>query len=1350
MTNGFLTKRSARIAASIAGVVIGLPLLGLLFIVIFANTDAGRATIEKLAAQLSGGTIELQGFGGRFPGALRLAHAEIRDKNGAWLTLDDVALDWSPLALFGGEAKIDRVTAAHIAVARLPASEASSSTSKGNASLPPLRVALGELRVDRLDLGAALAGVPASVHVSGNLRFASLTDGDVALDIERLDGPGSYKLAGKMSADGDNVALNVSEPSHGLLAELARLPDLGAVSVAATLAGPRNAERLGLAMKAGALAGNGKGTIDLKGQSVDLDLTIAAPAMAPRPDLHWRSASLDLHVHGPFTSPDATGKLAIADLAASGASIGRIAADLQGNRGKIDVNGVVERVRVPGSQPDLLAAAPIALQAEAILDRSTLPLTFTVTHPLIGVTGAAQLGGEMSATATVSLSNLAPLAALGGMAVEGHGAVVAKLAQQQRGTTQISLDGTLDITGGEPMAAALIGENATLAFAGSMTGSDVTIDRATVDGKGLQLSAHGASTGGTLDFAWGATLANLAALAPNLSGPLSVEGRLHGPRDDLALSVQGHGQIAAPGVPSGPVDASVDATGLPAHPTGQIDVRGQLVGAPITLGSKIRRGDDGSTQITLGRAQWKSLNAQGDLTLPPGAVVPLGRMQIRVARLADLAPLIGMQLAGSIDATLDTADAGGKPQAKLHAEGRQLAALGDSAERATLDATIADPAGHPVTASQIVLTGITAANGVTGSTRLEANGPQEALALKLSSDLNTAQGAAHIAGAATANLPERMLQLTALQADYRGETVRLLGPVKLRAADGIAIDQLRLASGGATLTIAGQIAPKLQATVALRNVTPALAKPFFPDLKGSGTLALDAKLSGTLAAPAGTIRATGRGLRISNGAGGALPPADLDADVTLRGESAQLTAHLASGSNLRLQLAGIVPLKAEAPIDLRSTGSINLVLLDPLLNAEGRSLRGQVTLDLAVAGTMASPRASGSVRLANGSVQDFVQGIHITAISGTVAANGDTLQLQQFTGKAGDGTIAIGGTIGVAAPMPIDLTITARNARPLASDLVNATMDANLTIQGAVAGDLAVGGRIRIANANIQIPDKLPQSVAVLEVRRPGQKPPPPPPPSAPIALNLTIDAPEQVFVRGHGLDAEMGGQLQLGGTAAAPQIAGGFDLRHGNFSLAGQTLNFTKGRVAFDGYGLQSRLDPTIDFTAQSTANSVTATLAITGYADQPKIRLSSSPDLPQDEILAQLLFGQSMKQLTPFQVVQIAQALAAISGIGGAGDPLAGVRQGLGLDRLSVGAASGGGLGATVEAGKYVANGVYVGTKQGTSGGTQAQVQIDLTKHLKLETQLGTGGTPATGSAVTPDNDPGSNIGLTYQFEY
>lgn len=186
---------------------------------------------------------------------------------------------------------------------------------------------------------------------------------------------------------------------------------------------------------------------------------------------------------------------------------------------------------------------------------------------------------------------------------------------------------------------------------------------------------------------------------------------------------------------------------------------------------------------------------------------------------------------------------------------------------------------------------------------------------------------------------------------------------------------------------------------------------------------------------------------------------------------------------------------------------------------------------------------------------------------------------------------------------------------------------------------------------------------------------------------------------------------------------------------------------MGFEGTGPSGKLDPTLNLIAEKTANDVTATLAVTGYADTPKIQLSSTPDLPQDEILAHLLYGQSVKQLSPFQIAAVARALASRAGIGG--DPIGSLRRGLGLDRLSVGAASGNATGATVEAGKYIASGVYVGTKQGTSGGTKGQVQIDLTKRLKLETTLGTGGgAPATGA--TPDNDPGSSIGLRYQLEY
>ena len=50
-----------------------------------------------------------------------------------------------------------------------------------------------------------------------------------------------------------------------------------------------------------------------------------------------------------------------------------------------------------------------------------------------------------------------------------------------------------------------------------------------------------------------------------------------------------------------------------------------------------------------------------------------------------------------------------------------------------------------------------------------------------------------------------------------------------------------------------------------------------------------------------------------------------------------------------------------------------------------------------------------------------------------------------------------------------------------------------------------------------------------------------------------------------------------------------------------------------------------------------------------------------------------------------------------------------------------------------------VYLGAKQGTSSdtGTGATLQIDLTRGLKLQTDVGTG-------------RGGNSVGLTYQFEY
>ncbi len=126
--------------------------------------------------------------------------------------------------------------------------------------------------------------------------------------------------------------------------------------------------------------------------------------------------------------------------------------------------------------------------------------------------------------------------------------------------------------------------------------------------------------------------------------------------------------------------------------------------------------------------------------------------------------------------------------------------------------------------------------------------------------------------------------------------------------------------------------------------------------------------------------------------------------------------------------------------------------------------------------------------------------------------------------------------------------------------------------------------------------------------------------------------------------------------------------------------------------------------------------------------------------------LFGTSTSKLSPLQLAQIASALASLSGAGGGFDPLDRLRNVFGLDRLSVGSNTSGS--PTLEAGRYVARGVYIGARQSTSGGgPQATVQVDLARGLKLEATAGSSQNTATGASQSTD---AASVGLTYQFEY
>jgi translocation and assembly module TamB len=1368
--------QAAKWAGTVLGGVVLLVALLLAGVVGGSATRPGRAALERLGTALSGGTVHVAGLSGWLFGTSRIARLEVSDAHGPWLTIDGLSLDWSPLRLLAGTVMVRRIAADRVVVSRRPAFAGGSGVGPGaggGTARLPVGVDLAALQIARLDLAARVvgpdAGAAVSLVVDGTARLEAIDRGTARLDVRGfgkadrseagqgatgqgtidqgttdLGGAGTYTVEATLGPGGLHAALHLAEPAGGLIGSLAALPEIGAITADATLDGKLSAIATKVAVTAGQLQAQVTGQVDASGDySADLQFSAEAPAMAPRAGLSWHDITLNGHLRGPLAKPDAGATLVAEGLSLGQAGIGRITAKVQGNAGSLTLHGAVDGIRLPGPRPDVLAAAPLEVTAALRLDAVGRPLTLSLRHPLFTVDGTAATAGEQHGEMRVSVPEIAPLAAAGGVDVAGRVAMTLRAARQGA-DTRFAANGSVGVTSAPGPAAALLGHDTRLDVAATVHDQTVRLSRLDISSGAVSVGMTGTVASDVLDLDWHVAVADLAALNPAVNGAFSATGKASGSPGNLTVSADLTGKAGAAGIAPGAVSARVTLAGLPDAPTGHVVAHGTLLGAPLDLAIAAARENSsqqpGAVRVAIERADWKSAHAEGTLLVDPAARVPQGHMSFAMTRLDDLQPLLGRALSGAVSGKLDSTDAGAT--LSVTATGAGLPGTAAVAG-ATLNARLQNPVTLPTLDGSLALEGI-AAHGVNGSARIEAKGPLNTLALRLAATLPALAGApATIDAAGTFDAKARTATIASLQADWKQTPIRLLAPARIGLADGVSVAGLRVGLRQAVLEANGRLSPAFDLTARLRDVPASLAALADPDMTLDGTLDAEATLTGNPARPDGTIRVTARGLRLATGPARAMPAADLTAIATLQGEAARLDLRTHAGT-AHMTLTGTVPLAAAGPLDLHASGEADLAVTDPLLTPGGKRARGKITLDAAATGTVAAPRLTGTAQLTGGSFRDFAQGFDLGSIDASLVADGDALRLTRFSAKAGPGTIEASGSLDLTAPdRPLNLTLTAHDARPLASDLLTASMDANLTVRGNLSGPLTVGGRLFVRRADIRVPDRLPTSVPALNVREAGA-PPPSAPAGAPgpdMALDLTIDAPQQIFVRGRGVDAELGGSVHLQGSVAKPIPSGDFTLRQGEFSLAGQALTFDTGKVGFDGGSLA---DPSLDFTASTTAGSVTATLAIGGTASKPKITLSSLPSLPQDEVLAYLLYGQREASLGPLQIAQIAATLASLAGAGPAvANPLESLRGAIGLDRLTIGS------GSSLEAGRYVARNVYVGARQSVTGtGTQAVVQVDLTKGLKLQATAGGATTPsATGAGGSSD---AAGVGITYQFQY
>jgi translocation and assembly module TamB len=547
------------------------------------------------------------------------------------------------------------------------------------------------------------------------------------------------------------------------------------------------------------------------------------------------------------------------------------------------------------------------------------------------------------------------------------------------------------------------------------------------------------------------------------------------------------------------------------------------------------------------------------------------------------------------------------------------------------------------------------------------------------------------------------------------------------AGDG-RVARVDLAIGGGVLL--GELRQDSDAAIIQADLTSVELGSIAPDLRGrvTGRVSLrgtDDDLSGSanvqlaglrsIDAPRGlsvdgTLTATlvNDTLRLRANASGT-DAVTATADVTLPVE--------ASAAPLRLAVVRTRPLSGEIDID----GQIQPIW-DVFFGGE-RSLAGQVDASAILGGTLAAPLINGRLSLAQGEFRDNGSGLALNDMIVAARFDDTTALIQTFTANDGEGgTVAGDGRLGLREGSGSNFELALTRFRIIDNDIAVARASGPLTVVRAADGNVTLSGEINVDEARIEANPPGASGIVrmdVVEINRPGGDPVEDDATTVSRGPQIGLDIRlrsrgGEVSVEGRGLNVLLNVNARVRGTVSQPLLSGTANIVRGDYDFAGK-------RFVFDQRGSVSlSTDPALielDLMAVRADPALTATIRVTGTAARPEIALTSTPALPQDEILSQVLFGRSASQLSPLEAAQLAAGVASLAG-GGGFDVIGNLRQLAGLDRLSF---SGEASALTVAGGRYITDDVYLEIIGGGEGGAAVNVEWQVRRNLAITSQFG-----------------------------
>ncbi|NKB53450.1 MAG: hypothetical protein GKR97_14720 [Rhizobiaceae bacterium] len=575
--------------------------------------------------------------------------------------------------------------------------------------------------------------------------------------------------------------------------------------------------------------------------------------------------------------------------------------------------------------------------------------------------------------------------------------------------------------------------------------------------------------------------------------------------------------------------------------------------------------------------------------------------------------------------------------------------------------------------------------------------------------------------------------------------IRLLSPtnIRLNRNGSTLLSKTQLAIDSGRLVVGGSVGDKLNIQVDLKSLPLKIANAFQPDLGVTGSLSGRLNLQGTTADPQVSYNLNGAGIGSRQLANANIANMQLNLSGGFRNQTVSISSLNASNrQKIRLNASGFIPLQG-AGLNLKADGNIPLSVAQFALASRGSRISGSARFNIGLSGSLQAPKPRGLVTIENGTLVDPLSNLRLVNIGLLAGLENNRITISRSNANlSSGGNIRVTGSVGLSEQFPADLKIALNGARYTDGETFSSQFSGALQLTGPLLGDPTMSGNINLAKTEIAVPESFASSDEILEVDhvQPNEKvaktlarmeraTPKARPTSRPsvLKLNLTVNAPNQIFVRGRGLDAELGGSIRLTGPVNNLSPTGAFDLRRGRLVILGQRLDLTEGRVSLSG-----DLDPVLRLVAQTDAGDVVAYITVSGRASDIKVSFTSSPELPEDEVLAKIIFGRAIEELTPSQIVKLASIAAELTG-GSSPGLVDTLRRGTGLDDLDIVQDKQGDT--AVKAGKYLSDNVYVGVQAGQNT-QEATINLDITNDVTAR--------------GTVDSEGGSSLGIFLEKDY